>query len=195
MHAYAITSDFGPSRPWSLTLTRLGAQPHRWVGAVQRPRPERLDPVHPAPAIRPHAVLGYPLDLQVLHQPIGLRGRDRVQVGPEHDRHDRLLGPPARFQEKLGKELPDAFSGSGARSRPPGAPTPAGETLCGARSARRVRHHRATRRSQPGSRSPSTSERPAPRPLYDLFKPPTASARRRGQSSSSDLRLPWCLLV
>ena len=81
-------------------LDVLGVQPQVRVGALQRPLAEQLDLLIQRPAQRRDAVLGHPLDPQLLHQPVDLPGRDAVDVRLQHDRDDRLLRAPARLQER-----------------------------------------------------------------------------------------------
>jgi len=81
-------------------LDLFGVQPQVRVGALQRSLPERLDPLVESSAHDADAVLGHPVDPQLLDQPVDLPGRDPVHIGLEHDRHDRLLRAPARLQEQ-----------------------------------------------------------------------------------------------
>ena len=80
-------------------LDLLGIKPQIWVGALQRPLPERLDLLIQRPAQRAHPVLGHPVDPQLLHEPVDLPGRDAVHVRLQHDRDDRLLRTPPRLQK------------------------------------------------------------------------------------------------
>ena len=80
-------------------LDVLGVQPQVRIRALQRPLAKQLDLLIQRPAHRRHAVLGHPLDPQLLHQPIDLPGRDPVDIRLQHHRDDRLLRPPPRLQE------------------------------------------------------------------------------------------------
>jgi hypothetical protein len=81
-------------------LELLGVEPQVRVGALKRPGAERLDLLVQRPAQGRHAVLGHALDAQLLDEPVDLARRDAVDVGLHHDRDDRLLGTPARLQER-----------------------------------------------------------------------------------------------
>ena len=56
-------------------LDVLGVEPQVRVGALQRPAAEQFDLLIQAAAQRRDAVLGHPLDPQLLHQPVDLPGR------------------------------------------------------------------------------------------------------------------------
>src|SRR5438105_3020700 len=65
----------------------------------------------PRPAQRRDTVLGHAGDAQLLDQAVDLARGDAVDIGLEHDRHDRLLASPAGFEEarEVGRAL--ALSG------------------------------------------------------------------------------------
>ena len=80
-------------------LDLLGVKPEIRVGALQRPLPEQLDLLIQRAAQRRDAVLGHPVDPQLLHQPVDLASRDAVDVRLQHNRNDRLLRAPPRLQK------------------------------------------------------------------------------------------------
>jgi hypothetical protein len=78
----------------------LGVQPQVRVAALQRPLPERPHLLIQPTAQPRYLVLGHAGDAELLDQPIHPTGADAVDVGLLHHRDQRLLGPPARLQER-----------------------------------------------------------------------------------------------
>jgi hypothetical protein len=90
----------------------LGVQPQIRIAALQWPLPEHPHLLVQAPAQPRHLVLAHPGDAELLDQPIHPPGADPVDIGLLHHRDQRLLGPPARLQERreiaAGPQLGDA---------------------------------------------------------------------------------------
>jgi hypothetical protein len=80
-------------------LDLFGVHPQVRIRPLERPRAECIDLLIKRPAQRRDAVLGHPLDAELLHQPVDLPGRDAVDVRLEHDRDDRLLRAPPRLKK------------------------------------------------------------------------------------------------
>jgi hypothetical protein len=95
VHGIGHDQRLGDNPAVSADLDVFGVQPQIRVGALQRPAAERLDLLVQRPAHVRHAVLGHPLDPQLLDQPVDLPGRHAVDIRLHHHRHDRLLGPAA----------------------------------------------------------------------------------------------------
>jgi hypothetical protein len=76
-------------------LDVLGVQPEVGVGALQRPLTERRHPLVQATADRRDPILRHPGDPELLDEPVDLPGRNAIDVGLHHDRHDRLLRRPS----------------------------------------------------------------------------------------------------
>ena len=100
MHRIGDHQRFGHHPPVVADLDVLGIQPQIRICPFQRPAAKQLDLLIQPPADVRDAVLGHPLDPQLLDQPVDLAGRDTVDIGLHHDRHDRLLRPPPRLQKR-----------------------------------------------------------------------------------------------
>ena len=86
----------------------LGVEPEVRVGALEWTLAELLDVLIELATQAADAVLAHALDAELLDEPVDLPGRDAVDVGLHHDRHDRLLTAPPRLQErrKVGRARP-----------------------------------------------------------------------------------------
>lgn len=81
-------------------LDHLGVEPQVRVAALQRSVAERADSgVEPATQCR-DAVAGHATDAELFDQAVELARGHAVDVGLHDHRHDRLLGSPARLQER-----------------------------------------------------------------------------------------------
>jgi hypothetical protein len=80
-------------------LLLFGVQPQVRVGALQRALTERRHLLVQAPAQPGDLVLGHPHP-ELLDHAVDLPGRDAIDVGLLDDRHQRLLGAPARLQKR-----------------------------------------------------------------------------------------------
>ena len=147
VHRVGDHQRLGHHPPVVTHLDLFGVQPQVRVGALKRPLPERLDLLIQRSAHRAHAVLGHPVDPQLLHQPVDLPRTHAVHIGLEHDRDDRLLRAPPGSR-KLGKYAgPERFFGINRSISPPASPTPAAGTHCDECTASLGRPRRARHRS------------------------------------------------
>jgi len=80
-------------------LQLLRIEPQVGVVALERTLAEQLHLLVQRPAERRDAVLGHPLDPQLLNQAVDLARGDAVHVRLQHDRDDRLLRARPRLQE------------------------------------------------------------------------------------------------
>jgi hypothetical protein len=83
-------------------LDVLGVQPQVGVGALQRTLTEQLDLLIQCPAHLRDAVLGHPLDPELLDETIHLPGRHAIDIRLEH--HATIASSERRRgSRKLGK--------------------------------------------------------------------------------------------
>jgi len=100
-------------------LDVLGVEPQIRIAAFQRALAEDRDMLIQCLAERAHAVLGHAGDAKLLDQAIDLARGDPVDIGLEHDGHDRLLASPARLEEgrEVGRASTPPASGDSAAAR------------------------------------------------------------------------------
>ena len=141
--------------------------------AGQRPRPKRRDDGVELAADARDLRLRDPVQAERLHQVVDLPRRDAVHVRFLDDRQQRVLGPPARLQQRREVGPGPDLRESPARSCPSACPTSASgcrcDTPCARPCARAARRRSARRPPFPSAPArapgcpPAAHPRPAPR--------------------------------